>query len=101
MLEVEKSTNTKKKIKFSQKLHPKGFCFLQFLLCRQTGDHPQEDLVKFGYRSDAKVHNFKNLFIFWLPGEFCCRNLAIKKRIPTKSGKLGSFFHQNPLHVLK
>jgi len=55
----------------------KGFCFLQFLLCRQTGDHPQEDLAKFGYRSDAKVRNFKNLFIFWLPAEFCSRNLAI------------------------
>jgi hypothetical protein len=55
----------------------KGVCFLRILLSRQTGDHPQEDLAKFGYRSDAKVHNFKSLFTFWLPAEFCCRNLAI------------------------
>jgi hypothetical protein len=66
-----------KKSNFVKNYTQKGFCFLQFLLCRQTGDHPQEDLAKFGYRSEAKVHNFKNIFTFWLPAEFCCRKLAI------------------------
>ncbi len=36
----------------------------QFLWCSQTGDHPQEDLAKFGYKPYLKVENFKNPFIF-------------------------------------
>jgi len=27
----------------------------QLLWCSQTGDHPQEDLAKFGYRPDVEV----------------------------------------------
>jgi len=33
-----------------------GFLF-SILWCCQTGDHPQEDLAKFGYRSGMKVKN--------------------------------------------
>jgi hypothetical protein len=29
------------------------------LWCCQTGDHPQEDLAKFGYIPNMKVENFK------------------------------------------
>ncbi len=45
---------------------PKSF-FLwgPILWWSQTGNHPQEDLVKFGYRSDMKIGMFKNLVVFW------------------------------------
>jgi hypothetical protein len=29
-----------------------------------TGDHPQEELAKFGYRSERKVEQFKNHAIY-------------------------------------
>jgi len=32
--------------------------FFPILLCDKTGDHPQEDLAKFGYRPDMKVEIF-------------------------------------------
>jgi hypothetical protein len=35
-----------------------GFSFSNFL-CRHTGDHPKEELAKFGYSSE-EVENFKN-----------------------------------------
>ncbi len=36
-----------------------GPFFFSILWCRQTGDHPQEDLAKFGYIPNMKVENFK------------------------------------------
>jgi hypothetical protein len=39
-------------------------------LCSQTGDHQQEDLAKFGCRTDMK---FKNPFTFWLSAGTCCK----------------------------
>jgi hypothetical protein len=39
--------------------------------------HSQEDLAKFGNRSDMKVENFQNPFVFWLPAKTCCKILAI------------------------
>ncbi len=46
------------------------FLFLlggQFCGVAPSGDHPQEDLTKFGYKLNMKVEFFKNSFIdFWL-----------------------------------
>jgi hypothetical protein len=43
----------------------------------QTGDHPQEELAKFGYRPDVKEEvYFNNPFIFWLPAGTCCTFLV-------------------------
>jgi hypothetical protein len=36
--------------------------FFLILLCDKTGDHPQEDLAKFGYIPDMKVKMFSNPF---------------------------------------
>jgi hypothetical protein len=33
--------------------------FLSILWCNQSGDHPQEDLDKFGYKQDLKINSFK------------------------------------------
>jgi hypothetical protein len=30
-------------------------CFSHILSCSQSGDHPEENLTKFGYKSDMKV----------------------------------------------
>jgi hypothetical protein len=42
--------------------------FLAILCYSQSGDDPQEDLVKFGYKLNMK-ENFikKTLLYFWLP----------------------------------
>jgi hypothetical protein len=45
----------------------------------QTGDRPEEDLVKFGYRPNIKVIKRKNPSVFWLPAGTYCRNLVISK----------------------
>jgi hypothetical protein len=42
----------------------------------QTGDHPQEELAKFGYGPDVKEEFFNNPFIFWLPAGTCCTDLV-------------------------
>ncbi len=55
-----------------------GFSF-SILGGRWTGDHPQEHLAKFGYRSERKVD------IFWHP-ELTCKNLR------SKSGYFNPFF---------
>jgi hypothetical protein len=47
----------------SFKLRSKGFV-LSMLWCSQTGDHPQEDLAKFGYTSDM-IFFFLNLRILY------------------------------------
>ncbi len=39
--------------------------FPSVLWCSCTGNHPQEELTKFGYKSKSKVENFKNPTIFW------------------------------------
>jgi hypothetical protein len=43
----------------------------------QTGDHSQENLAKFGYRSGMKIKNiFTSFLFFWLLAGTCCRNLV-------------------------
>jgi len=39
----------------------------QFCDVAKTGNHPQEDVAKFGYSSAMKADNFQSPFIFWLP----------------------------------
>jgi hypothetical protein len=45
---------------------PGFFLFFLAILWRShhTGNHPQEELAKFGYRSERKVKKFKNAVIF-------------------------------------
>ncbi len=38
--------------------------YLQFVMCNQTGNDPQEDLAKPGYRPNMKVEKFKKILIF-------------------------------------
>jgi hypothetical protein len=42
----------------------------------QSGDDPQEDLVKFGYKLNMKaIFIFKKILYFWLPTRTMYRNL--------------------------
>jgi hypothetical protein len=47
---------------FKSNMNPQSQCLFYFyflissiLLCGQSGDHPQEDLAKFGYKLDMNV----------------------------------------------
>jgi hypothetical protein len=96
---------TKVKNKNKNKIPDCGW-FISFFLCSPIGDHSQEDLAKFGNRSDMKVENFKNPFVFWLSAKTCCKILAIYMCVcvcvcADACGKLEPFFHKNPLHVSK
>jgi hypothetical protein len=44
--------------------------------CNQTGDYPQDNLAKSGYRENMKVENLKN-HMFWLPAWTWHRYLVI------------------------
>ncbi len=56
-----------------------GFLF-QFLWCSQTGDHPQEEIAKFGYMPERKVQHFKNPPIFWQLAGTHCLNVVISEK---------------------
>lgn len=64
----------------------------QILWCNHTDDHPQEELMKFGYPSKKKVEKFN---------ESCyCLNMAISEIFfPGNLEILSHFFHKNPMHV--
>jgi len=49
--------------------------------------HPQEELAKFGYKSERKIENFKNVAIFLQASGTYCLNMVIsrKKQIPVIS----------------
>ncbi len=50
--------------------------FLAIVYYSQIGDHPQEDLARFGYKLNMKLIFFKNiLLLFWLPTWTMYRNL--------------------------
>jgi hypothetical protein len=50
--------------------------FWQFLCYSQSGDDPQEDLIKFGYKLNMKeIFIDKTLLYFWLPTRTMYRNL--------------------------
>jgi hypothetical protein len=44
----------------------------------EGGHHPQEELAKFGHRSERKVENFKNpLYVWPLAGTYCLNRIQI------------------------
>jgi len=58
-----------------------GGFFISILWCIQIGDHPPEDLAKFGYRLGKKIIlKFKNPSHIWLHARIQYRNLAIFKK---------------------
>jgi hypothetical protein len=70
--------------------------FPSVLWCSCTGNHPQEELTKFGYRSKSKVENFKNPTIFWWPARnYICLNMMISEKDSLNSGEFGSFLFTN------
>lgn len=84
------------------------FVFLSTLWCSHTGDHLQEELARFGNRSDKKEENSKSPVIFWrwnqgfLFSQFCeVGGSAIIYRglsqIWLKVRKKSGIFFQTPL----
>jgi hypothetical protein len=71
-----------------------GF-FFQFLWCSQTGDHPQEEIAKFGYMSERKVPTLQEssyiLTTCWNPLSKCG---DFRIEIPQNLAKF--FSHENP-----
>jgi len=62
---------------------PVGFLLFPKLWCRWwVGDHPQENLATFGYKSQRKVQKFRNHVIFWQHGGTYSLNMVISKKIP-------------------
>jgi hypothetical protein len=47
------------------------FIFFNFV-SSHIGNQPQEELTKFGYRSERIVEKFKNTAIFWRPADGTC-----------------------------
>jgi hypothetical protein len=52
------------------------------LQCSHTSNHPQEELAKFGYKSEGKAENFMNPTVYWILAEACCLNKAIPELFP-------------------
>jgi hypothetical protein len=64
------------------------------LWCNHIGDHPQEELARFGYRSERKVENLKNLVIdFGMCWNILCKNGDFTI-FSLKSGNFGALFSQ-------
>jgi hypothetical protein len=61
------------------------------LWCSHTVHHPQEELAKFGYRSEMKVENFKNSAIFWPPVRTYCLKTIVPFQVRHKLNKLNTF----------
>jgi hypothetical protein len=78
-----------------------GILALRFLFsilwCSHTGYHSQEELARFGYRSERKVEKFKNTTIFSWPAGIYSLNKVISEKIPQKLVILVHSFHKNPL----
>jgi hypothetical protein len=68
--------------------------FLSILSCSYIGNHPQEGLAKFGYRSKRKVENNKNCAIFWWLARTYCLNMVISELffLPLNLATLVHFF---------
>ncbi len=69
--------------------------FLAILWCSHTGNHPQEELANFGYKSsERKVGNFKNPVIFLatcLETSICLKDDNFRIIFSVKSGDFGTF----------
>ncbi len=76
-------------LKFSNVLLQTGF-----LLATPVIDHPQEELAKFGYRSEKKVEKFKILAVVWQFAETYCSNMAISGNVFYKQNlKIWQLWH--------
>jgi hypothetical protein len=54
------------------------FSFFQFHAVAATPViHPQEELAKFGYKSERKIENFKSVAIFLQPSGTYCLKMVI------------------------
>jgi len=62
------------------------------LWCNQTGDYPQDNIAKSGYRENMKVENLKNPFMFWLPAWTWHRYLVIFKFIVFEIWQIRAIF---------
>jgi hypothetical protein len=78
--------------------------FFSNLWCCHAGDHPQEELATFGYRSERKVEKLKNhAVVWWFAGTYSL-NMAISENFPSKPCRFGTFiiwhifFPKNPLY---
>jgi hypothetical protein len=57
--------------------------FFSFQSCDVGGGlAPQENLAKFGYKSERKVEKFRNHVIFWPPARTYYLNMVISKQFP-------------------
>jgi hypothetical protein len=67
---------------------------------RWVDDHPQEDLAKFGYRSERKVEMFRNYVIFWWYARIYCPNMAISEiKSNSCNVELWAIFSKITLHI--
>jgi len=54
---------------------------LRILWCSQSGDHPENNLTKFGYMIDMKVGKKNNILLYsWLPFGSYHKTLATWKK---------------------
>ncbi len=58
----------------------------------EGGHHPQQELDRFGHRSERKVENFKNPLCFGHFAGTYCLNMTNPNNIFSKSGNFGAFF---------
>jgi hypothetical protein len=58
------------------KICPKQGLFLPILWCSHTGNHPQEELAKFGYSSERTEEKLRILLYFVVMLEAYCPNMA-------------------------
>jgi hypothetical protein len=76
-----------------------GILALRFLFsilwCSHTGYHSQEELARFGYRSERKVEKFKNTAIFSWPAGIYSLNKVISEKNSSETGDFGAFISQN------
>jgi hypothetical protein len=73
-----------------------GF-LLRILLCSQSGDHPENNLAKFGYILDIKLEKIKSFSILRYLLELFIKIWRFEKKILAKFGEFKSFF---PLKIL-
>jgi hypothetical protein len=62
------------------------------LWCRHTCNHPQEEIVKFGYKLERRIWKFKNPTIFWCCTQTYCLNMAITETFSLKTSDFWRIF---------
>ncbi len=80
--------------------HWKAGFLLRILWCSQSGNHPQNNLAKFGYILNMKVQKKKkkqNASMFLATTTTYHKNLVILIQFSSKSSKFGPFYHEKSL----